>query len=62
MDEGGRDSLELTTERGTLYAKEAGDGLTSINMGQPLLNWHEIPLNEDVDTLRLPIDGEPTAT
>ena len=62
MDEGGHGSLELTTERGTLYAKEAGDGLTSINMGQPLLNWQEIPLSEDVDTLRLPIDGEPTAT
>jgi len=62
MDETGRDSLTLTTNRGTLYAKDAGNGLTSVNMGQPQLNWNEVPLARDVDTLRLPIDGEPTAT
>ena len=62
MDETGRDSLTLTTDRGTLYAKDAGNGLTSVNMGQPQLNWDEVPLARDVDTLRLPIDGEPTAT
>ena len=62
MDETGRDSLILTTDRGTLYAKDAGNGLTSVNMGQPQLNWDEVPLARDVDTLHLPIDGEPTAT
>ncbi len=62
MDETGRDSLTLTTDRGALYAKDAGNGLTSVNMGQPQLNWDEVPLARDVDTLHLPIDGEPTAT
>jgi len=62
MDEIGKSGLTLTTERGTLYARDAGGGLTSVNMGQPQLRWHEIPLAEDVETLELPIDGAPTAT
>ncbi|RBW54943.1 diaminopimelate epimerase [Ruegeria sp. A3M17] len=62
MGETGKSDLTLTTERGTLYAKDAGDGLTSVNMGHPQLNWNEVPLSEEVDTLELPIEGAPTAT
>lgn len=62
MDETKRASLTITTDRGTLYAKDAGDGLTAVNMGQPQLAWDEIPLSHEMDTLRLPILGEPTAT
>ncbi len=62
MDETGLDALTLTTDRGTLYAREAGNGLTSVNMGHPQLNWHEVPLAREMDTLELPIDGAPTAT
>jgi diaminopimelate epimerase len=62
MNETGQSELHLTTERGDLFARDAGNGLTSVNMGHPQLNWDEIPLSHDVDTLRLPIDGEPTAT
>ncbi|MDK3016888.1 diaminopimelate epimerase [Pseudodonghicola flavimaris] len=62
MTETRRDALTLTTERGTLYARDAGDGLTSVNMGPPQLRWDEIPLAREMDTLRLPIEGEPTAT
>lgn len=62
MEETGKSQLTLTTERGTLYAQDAGDGLTSVNMGQPQLDWHEIPLAEEVATLELPIEGAPTAT
>lgn len=62
MDETGKTELTLTTERGTLYARNAGDGLTSVNMGQPQLDWHEIPLASEMDTLELPIEGKPTAT
>ncbi|MGH1458211.1 MAG: diaminopimelate epimerase [Paracoccaceae bacterium] len=62
MDESGKDALHLTTERGDLYAKDAGDGLTAVNMGAPQLAWHEIPLAEEMDTLELPIEGAPTAT
>jgi diaminopimelate epimerase len=62
MEETGKPELTLTTERGTLYARDAGDGLTSVNMGPPQLEWHEIPLAEEVDTLELPIEGGPSAT
>ncbi|WP_170561709.1 diaminopimelate epimerase [Ruegeria atlantica] len=62
MQESGKTELTLTTERGTLFARDAGNGLTSVNMGHPQLNWAEIPLAEEVDTLELPIEGTPTAT
>ena len=62
FEETGKDSLHLTTDRGDLYAVDAGGGLTSVNMGQPQLMWHEIPLAREMDTLELPIDGAPTAT
>ena len=54
-------SLSIQTERGSLSARRAGDQ-TSVNMGHPQLAWDEIPLGQDVDTLHLPIDGDPVAT
>ncbi len=62
MDETGLTELSLTTARGPLQARDAGGGLTSVNMGQPQLRWDEIPLAEDMDTLELPIEGSPVAT
>jgi diaminopimelate epimerase len=62
MNESGKNALHLTTDRGDLFARDAGEGLTSVNMGQPQLLWHEIPLAQDIDTLELPIEGAPTAT
>ncbi len=62
MNETGRDALTIRTERGLLHAIDAGGGLTSVNMGQPLLRWNEVPLSEEMDTLELPIEGAPTAT
>ncbi len=62
MDETGQTDLHLTTARGDLFAKDAGKGLTSVNMGQPQLRWNEIPLAREMETLELPIDGAPTAT
>ncbi|MFG6559220.1 diaminopimelate epimerase [Sulfitobacter sp. 1A15299] len=62
MDDTGRDSLHLTTARGDLAAKDAGGGLTSVNMGHPQLKWDEVPMAREMDTLHLPLDGDPTAT
>ncbi len=62
MDQSGETRLSLTTDRGTLEAVDAGNGLTSVNMGPPQLDWAEIPLAEEMDTLELPIEGGPTAT
>jgi diaminopimelate epimerase len=62
MDASGAEALTLTTDRGTLLARDAGKGLTSVNMGQPQLAWDEVPLAHKMDTLELPTDGAPTAT
>ncbi|MEE4120915.1 MAG: diaminopimelate epimerase [Paracoccaceae bacterium] len=61
MDETGARALTLRTERGLLACEDAGGGMTRVNMGPPLLDWRAIPLAEDVDTLHLPIEGDPAA-
>ena len=62
MDQTGATALTLQTERGVLQAKDAGNGLTSVNMGHPQLAWQDVPLAHEMDTLELPIEGGPTAT
>ena len=62
MDQNDKTALTLQTERGILHAQDAGGGLTSVNMGQPQLDWRDVPLAHEMDTLELPIDGAPTAT
>ncbi len=62
MDETSGDGVRLSTVRGMLEARDAGEGLTSVNMGAPLLRWDQIPLAREMDTLSLPIDGDPVAT
>ena len=60
--ETGRSELSLTTDFDRLIAKDVGNGLTSVNMGQPQLEWSQVPLAQEMDTLELPIEGAPTAT
>lgn len=62
MELTGKHRITLRTERGLLEAVDAGDGLTSVNMGQPVMSWQGIPLKGACDTLSLPIDGAPVAT
>ncbi|MFD1160737.1 diaminopimelate epimerase [Roseovarius aestuarii] len=62
LNESNRDELQLTTARGDLVARDAGEGRTSVNMGLPQLGWAEIPLAHEMDTLELPIEGRPSAT
>ena len=61
MDRLKRNKLSLITDRGILAAHRQGD-LVSVNMGHPLLEWFDIPLAQAINTLQLPLDGEPTAT
>lgn len=62
MNETGATALTLRTGHGRLEAKDAGGGLTTVNLGLPQLDWNEIPLAEAMETLELPIEGGPTAT
>ncbi len=61
MDQLGQDHLTMNTERGVLQVKAAENGLVSVNMGQPQLNWKDVPLSQDIDTLHLPLNGDPVA-
>ncbi len=62
MQESGANELVIRTGRGDLVCQDVGGGLYRVNMGQPQLDWQEIPLAKNVDTLNLPIDGAPSAT
>lgn len=62
MQETGDNAVALRTERGRLACQGAGNGLTRVNMGAPILDWREIPLARDVDLDHLPIEGDPVAT
>jgi diaminopimelate epimerase len=61
MRETGRDAVSLTTARGTLSAVRRADGLVSVNMGVPQLDWAAVPLSHAVDPLHLPLPGDPVA-
>ena len=58
----GLNQIRLRTERGILIAQDRGNGLTAVKMGGPLLEWQDIPLAAAMDTLHLPLDGDPVAT
>ncbi len=61
MDVLGRAKVTFTTERGALAAVRRADGLVSVNMGDPILDWRGVPLAEEADLLHLPIAGDPAA-
>ena len=55
--------LDITIAgRGILRAEQNKDGTISVNMGQPQLEWQDIPLSHEAETLSLPINGTPVAT
>jgi len=62
MAESGAHALTLRTGRGDLACEDTGNGLIRVNMGQPQLAWHQVPLAHEMDTLELPLEGAPSAT
>lgn len=50
-------TIELVNKR-ILECFKVGDKSIKVNMGKPLLKWHEIPLSTECDTLHLPIELE----
>ncbi|MGV8988570.1 MAG: diaminopimelate epimerase [Cypionkella sp.] len=57
----GTDRVDLVTSRGHLVARMGSDGRVSVNMGAPQLEWSEVPLARKVETLHLPLPGDPVA-
>ncbi len=61
ISETGKESVTLRTERGILPVQDVNGDLLSVNMGQPQLDWRDVPLARDVDLNALPIEGAPGA-
>lgn len=61
LDETGKPAVTFRTERGELVAERRADGLISVNMGAPQLDWSAIPLAQATDTLHLSVAGDPVA-
>lgn len=57
----GKTAVNLVTPRGGLSAVRLPDERISVNMGEPQLVWDQIPLSQEMDTQRLPLEGEPVA-
>lgn len=60
MDEANVQALEIQTGRGLLVAEKT-DTKIWVNMGEPVLDWRDIPLAREMDLLKLPLPGEPMA-
>ena len=61
MEESSLARLSLETGRGHLECRKMTDGRIGVNMGHPLFDWKDIPLSHAVDSLRLPMEGDPLA-
>jgi diaminopimelate epimerase len=59
LSETGKDEILIRTARGILRTRRADNGMVSVNMGVPQLDWREVPLAREVDLLNLPIEGDP---
>lgn len=54
--------LKISTPKRVHECEKIDNNYISVNMGQPLTKWFEIPLSKKCDTLHLPIEMEPVAT
>ncbi|MBL6929666.1 MAG: diaminopimelate epimerase [Rhodospirillales bacterium] len=61
MEENGVDHAVIQTRAGLLDARAASGGLITVDMGRALTEWKDIPLANEVDTLRLDIEAGPLA-
>lgn len=59
--ETGASNIVLRTNRGLLACSQEDDGLISVDMGKPLVDWRDVPLADAIDTLELPLPGRPAA-
>lgn len=56
-EETGKTQIAIRSARGVLRAVR-GDGVWSVDMGPPRLDWQDIPLAHECDTLDVPVDVE----
>jgi diaminopimelate epimerase len=56
MDERGLARVKLSTKAGMLTCSDAGKSSVLVDMGPPRLDWNQVPLASQVDTLNFPLD------
>jgi len=61
MKETGKSVCIIQTVAGLLYCTSMENGLVAVDMGPPRLEWAQIPLSKQCDTLHLPLSGDPVA-
>lgn len=58
MDESGRPQVALDSKGGLLVCADAGNGLVTVDLGVPGLDWQDIPVTHAVDTNKFSIPLE----
>jgi diaminopimelate epimerase len=56
FDEMSRDEVVIETISGFLHTKKAANGLVTADLGPARLEWQDIPLAREFDTLHVPIE------
>jgi diaminopimelate epimerase len=59
LKESGKTELALQTDGGLLICRRTDDGRVTVDMGEPKLDWQDIPLAERMDTRTLDIKVGP---
>lgn len=59
LSEKDADQVRIETAADVLVCVRAQEGMISVDMGVPKLDWVDIPLSKECDTLHLPLDGVP---
>ncbi len=53
MDESGRDHVVIASAAGLIECRRANGGMITVDMGAARLDWRDIPLTREMDTLEL---------
>jgi diaminopimelate epimerase len=56
LDERGLARVKLSTKGGMLICSDAGRGQVVVDMGEPRLDWAQVPVASAVDTTNFPLD------
>ncbi len=54
-----KEKVTIETKAGLLEATRAGDKMISVDMGKPRLLWNEIPISEEMQTIRIELQVGP---
>lgn len=54
-----KNDVKIETKAGILSAKLFGENMVAVDMGKPRLDWREIPLSEEMQTIRMELQVGP---